>query len=72
MAEMHLLFLEIINLGHLGSFRIMSITEIVETKEQFITFTGRRSYRSLGPNMRKLASKLTGHVSACIHYKQRV
>ena len=63
------LSLKTINLGHLGSFRIMSIIEIVETKEQFITFTGRPSSSPLGPNMWKPASKLTGHVLACIHYK---
>lgn len=60
---------EIINLGHLGSFRIMSIIEILATKEQFITFTGRQSYHSLGANMWKPARKLTDHVLTCIHYK---
>ncbi len=62
---------EIINLGHLGSFRIISIIdEMVGLYEQFIIFMERPSYRLLGSNMWKPASRMTGHVLACIHYKQ--
>ena len=48
------------------------IDEMAGLEEQFITFMEKPSYCSLGSNMWKLDSELTGHVLTCVHYEQRV